>query len=85
MNSNFEDFDLSRKINTQEILSSKHMALAEINLDEIYELSSPKSSDPIYIDHYYEKYNSNVYLVSCIDSEQSIFCSETDVDLFSKI
>ena len=85
MNSNFVDFDLSRKLNSQYILSSKHMALAEINIDEIYELSSPKSSNPIYKEQYYEKYNSNVYLVSCIDSEQSFLCSETDVDLFSKI
>lgn len=57
--------------NIQEFLISKQNALSPINIENNDDISSSSL---------YQKYNSNVYIVSCIESE-SIYNSETNVEL----
>lgn len=72
-------FTLSNKINPQEFFISKQSALAPLSLEDDSNILSPREVKTPYSEDYYEKYNSNVYLVSCIEISQ-VCSAETGID-----
>ena len=72
-------FTLSNKINFQELFSSKQSALAPISLEVNDNILSPREMKTPYLEECYEKYNSNVYLVSCMEINK-VSSAETGIE-----
>ena len=72
-------FNLSNKINFQEIFSSKQSALAPISLEIDDNIFSQREIKTPYLEECYEKYNSNVYLVSCMEINH-VCSAETGIE-----
>lgn len=76
----FPSLNISNKINFQELYLSKQIALAPVCVERFDDIPPSTSSkeESLYLEHFYEKYNSNVYIVSCVESN-GIYNSETGV------